>query len=338
VRSLPGRAPIVAALLTAVSSSPPPPTTLRAVSGLPAHLAGRFTDLTRCEQTADGTYFVFDRRAHAVYSVPPGAEAPKEIVQIGAEPGRILRPYGFAMARDGTFVIADAPESRGRVQIFLSSGSRLGGFVLPGREISLVTMDGLILNGLGSIAYSGRSVYINRPDSGSLVTELGIDGVSARNFGTLRTTGYEADRDLHYALNSGLIVLNPAGGFYFVFVAGVPMFRKYDANGALLFERHIEGTELDAYMTNRPTAWPRRRTDAGEMPIVRPVIRAAAADEKGNLWIALEEPYTYVYDARGDKQRVVQLRAAGIVTPTSLAFSPSGRLVVTPGCFVFDVP
>ena len=37
----------------------------------------------------------------------------------------------------------------------------------------------------------------------------------------------------------------PRGGFYFVFQAGVPMFRKYDGGGRLVFERHIEGVELD---------------------------------------------------------------------------------------------
>src|SRR4029450_1379919 len=164
---------IISALVTAAVSLPPaPPTTLRSVSGLPAHIAGRFTDLTRCEQTADGTYFVFDRRAHTVYSVPPGAEAPKEIVQIRAEPGKTLPPSAFALARTRTFVIADAPANRGRVQIFMASGSRLAGFALPGREISLVAMDGLILNGLASIAYSGRSVYINRPDSRAPITQI----------------------------------------------------------------------------------------------------------------------------------------------------------------------
>ena len=47
-------------------------------------------------------------------------------------------------------------------------------------------------------------------------------------------------------MNVGLPLGAPGGGFYFVFMAGVPMFRKYDAHGRLLFERHIEGPELDA--------------------------------------------------------------------------------------------
>lgn len=310
-------------------------TTLQSIGGLPAHVAGRFTELTLCRQAADGAFFVFDRRSHTVFRVAPGSDEPQEIVQIGAEPGRILRPYAFDLA-DGSFVIADAPQGRGRVQFFVASGSRLGGFALPGREVPLITFDGLVLSGLGSLVYNGRSIFVSRPDSGSLVTELGVDGVSARTFGELRPTGYEQERDLHLALNSGLVVINPEGGFYFVFVAGVPMFRKYDASGKQLFERHIEGTELDDYMRNRPTTWPRRKTADGEIPAVRPVVRAAAADASGNLWVSLDVPYTYVYDRRGDRQRVVQFRAAGTMAPNGLSFTKTGRLLATPGCYLFD--
>ena len=91
-------------------------------------------------------------------------------------------------------MVADAPGGRGRVQFFTSSGSRLGGFALPGREASLVTFDGLVISGLGSLVYNGRSIFVSRPESGSLVTELGVDGVSARTFGELRATGTRAGR------------------------------------------------------------------------------------------------------------------------------------------------
>jgi hypothetical protein len=310
--------------------------TLRSVGGLPAHIAGRFTELTTCQQSANGEFLVFDRRSHTVFHVDAGAHAPREIVQIGAEPGRILRPYAFDVAPNGSFVVADAPQGRGRVQVFLPSGSRLAGFALPGREVARVTFDGVVVSGLGSLVYNGRSIFMSRPESGSLVTELGIDGVSARTFGELRATGYESDRELHVALNSGLVVLNPEGGFYYVFVAGVPAFRKYDASGALVFERHIEGAELDEYMRTRPTAWPTRTTAEGETPMVRPIVRAAAADANGSLWISLDVPYTYVYDRRGDKTRAVQLRAAGLLSPTNLSFTTNGRLLATPGCFLFD--
>ncbi len=313
------------------------PETLRSVGGLPAHIAGRFTELTACRQAANGTFFVFDRRAHTVFRVPPAADAPHEIVKIGAEPGRILQPYAFDLAPDGTFVVADAPQNIARVQFFVASGGRLAGFALQNRGLPIV-LDGVVISGLASLVYSGRSIFLNQPATGSLITELGVDGVSARAFGDLRPTGHEADKDVHLGLNSGVVVLNPEGGFYFVFVAGVPMFRKYDRLGVLVFERHIEGVELDDYMRNRPTSWPRRKTEDGEMPVIRPAVRAAAADASGSLWISLDVPYTYVYDRRGDKQRVVQFRGASLMTPTNLDFTPRGQILATPGCYLFDPP
>ena len=47
-------------------------------------------------------------------------------------------------------------------------------------------------------------------------------------------------------------------------------------------------------------------------------------------------PFTYVYDANGERTRVLQFRGAGAVAPTGLSFAPDGRLLVTPGCYIFD--
>lgn len=329
-----------AALALAVSAGAAPPRlipvdTLRAVGGLPAHIAGRFEDLTICRQTSTGAFLVFDRRLHRVFHVAPAADAPTEVVSIGAEPGRLLQPYAFDAGADGTFVVADVPANRGRVQVFLPSGSRLAGFALPSAGAPLL-LDGLAVTGLASLVAGRGSVFLSQPESGSLIVERGFDGVSARAFGELRPTGQEQDRPLHLALNSGFVVINPEGGFYYVFAAGVPAFRKYDERGGLVFERHVEGVELDAYMRDRPTVWPRRKTDSGEVPLVRPIVRAAAADASGSLWLSLDVPFTYVYDRRGDKQRIVQFRAAGPLSPTNLSFTPTGRLLATPGCHLFD--
>ena len=79
----------------------------------------------------------------------------------------------------------------------------------------------------------------------------------------------------------------PGGGFYYIFIAGVPAFRKYDAEGNLLYERHIEGLEIDEHLRRLPTTWPRRKTRAGEFPVVPSAIRTAAVGPSGSLWIAL---------------------------------------------------
>jgi hypothetical protein len=321
---------------SAATLLPLPVETLKPVSALPAHLAGALEEVTVCRQSADGTYFIFDRRSHAVFSVPPSREAVRPIIQIGREPGRIIRPTAFDLADDQTFVVADAPGSRGRVQVFHVTGASLGGFLLSGRELPIVVLDGLVMNGIGSLEYTGQSVLISQPESGALMTEFALDGRILRTFGTLRRTGHEQDAQVHLALNAGLVVLNPRGGLYYVFVAGAPMFRKYRTDGTLVFERHIEGVELDEYVSSLPTSWPTRRAEDGtELPVVRPAVRAATADDEGNLWVSLSAPYSYVYDNSGDKRRTVQFRAAGILTPTSLSFTRNGRVLVSPGCYAF---
>jgi len=336
MRLLPLTVVAVVAAAAGAAAGARPVETLAAIGGLPAHIAGQFSELSSCQQTPDGEYFVFDRRGHAVYAVAPPYETARVLVQIGAEPGRLLTPSAFDLGEDGRFVVADTPNRRGRIQLFLASGTRVGGFTLATRDTPTMVVDNWLQSGLVSLGFTGQSVIISQPELGSLISEYSLDGSVSRTIGALRPTGQEADRDVHLALNTGLPVINPKGGFYFVFLSGVPMYRKYDASGTLIFERHIEGPEMDEYMRTRPSSWPRRRTEDGELPIVPPAVRAAAADADGNLWISLSVPYTYVYDPGGDKTRTVQFRAAGVVSPRSLYFTRNRRVLVAPGCSAFD--
>jgi hypothetical protein len=307
----------------------------RSVGGLAAHLAAAFEEIAACQVLPSGDYIVFDRRAHAVYTIARGAAAPTRIVQIGSERGRIIRPTAFDTAADGSFVVADAPGDQQRLQFFFPTGAELGGFTLPGRGVPQITLGEMVLSGLGALEYTGETVLISQPELGALVTEYLLSGTVLRLFGELRPTGKEKDAAVHRALNVGVVLRNPKGGYYFVFLSGVPMFRKYAADGTLVFERHIEGVEMDPYVANMPTVWPRRRTGGAELPIVPAVVRTAGVDRDGNLWISLAAPYTYVYDSSGDKRRTLQFRAAGIVSPTALFFSRD-RVIVSPGCYAFE--
>jgi len=309
---------------------------LRSVGGLPAHIAGLFEEPAAFQQAANGYYFVFDRRGHAVYIVDPDRANARKVIEVGQEEGRIIQPGGFDLAADGSFVVADVPRGQERIQIFGSGALRTGGFFVAGRAVPQVILGNLAVTGISSLQYSGGSVFISEPPRGALITEYSSSGIARRTIGGLRNTGYEQERDLHLAMNAGLPLLDPTGGFYYVFFAGQPMFRKYDEAGRLVFERHVEGREIDDLLAAQPTKWPTRRVEDREVPFVQPLIRAASVDPHGQLWISMIVPYTYVYDAHGDKARTVQFSAAGIISPTSLFFTRTGRILVTPGCYEFD--
>jgi hypothetical protein len=229
--------------------------------------------------------------------------ASRKLVQIGAEEGRVIEPSAFDVAANGSFAVADAPNGRERIQLFDASGVRTGGFLLAGRGTTRIVLGLLALNGAGTLTFTGRTLVMSHPESGWLLTEYGLAGAPIRSVGQLRPTGHEADRDLRLAMNAGIPIPDPNGGFYFVFMAGPPAFRKYDAEGELVYERAIQGREIDPVVAAIPTRWPRRAAGGGEVPLVSPTIRTAAIDPAGRLWVSFVVPFTYVYDGDGEKSR-----------------------------------
>jgi hypothetical protein len=333
------RALVTAAALLALASDPSAALrveVLRSIGGLPPHIVGRFEEPVNFQQAANGVYYVFDRRGHAVHSIDPDRRGSAKIVDIGPEPGRILQPTGFDVAPDGRFVVADNPARRPRIQTFSATGERGVGFFLPGAPAASVVFNGFVLDGIASIQYTGESLLISHPESGGLFTEYSLTGYARRTIGRLRQTGFESDRQLNVAMNAGIPLVDPTGGFYYVFITGRPMLRKYDTKGELLFERVVQGREMDELLDKQPNRWPTRRVEDRELPIVAPVVRAAAVSPRGELWLSLAAPFTYVYDQTGDKIRTVQFRAAGIMSPASMFFNRQGHLLVTPGCYEFD--
>lgn len=232
-------------------------------------------------------------------------------------------------------VVADAPAGRERIQVFTPAGFRIHGFVLPIRRTPRVLLENYVMNGIGSLLYTGRSIVLSQPDTGSLVTEHSLDGAVVGTFGHLRQTGHEDDRQVDLALNSGIPLVAHDGGWWVVFQTGEPLLQKYDRQGQLIFERHVQGREIDDILARMPTTWPRRRTEEGEVSVVSPTLRTGAVDRDGDVWIAFVAPLTYVYDRDGDKIRTVQFRAAGLVAPNSLFFASNGRVLVTPGLSEF---
>jgi len=310
-------------------------TTLDSSNALPPDIMGRFREPVGCERVPDGPTYVFDRRGHSVHTVDSDDRTFRTLVEIGGEPGRLLEPSAFDVAPDGSFAVADAPGGRERIQVFGPAGLRVGGFTRAGRSAARVAIGSLVLSGVGSLVYTGPSIVLSEPDTGWLFAEYGTLGEPLRSMGRLRATGHEDDRELHVALNAGLALPDGTGGFWFVFLAGPPAFRKYASSGELMFERVMQGRELDPIVSALPQRWPQRTADARETPLVPPLVRTAAVDHRGALWVSFVQPFTYVFDADGEKVRTVQFRAAGLVAPSSLSFPEKDRVLITPGCYEF---
>lgn len=318
------------------AQTPParPVDALKPVYAVPAHVIAQMQEPIAVTATPDGDLLILDRRAHALYRVDRNGRNLRRYGQIGYEPGNLLRPSMISMGKDDIFALMDAPSGVQRIQWMATSGLHIGQFYLPAQGTPNAIVGDQVITGAGAMAFTGQTFLVNEPAWGSLMAEMDTTGRVVRHIGLLRATGQERDTDLHLALNAGLPVVDPTGGYYFVFQTGLPMFRKYDARGVLLYERHIEGPDLDPLIQTLPNQWLRRPADAKPFP--QPLIRTAAADAKGRLWIAARTGFTHVFD-QGQKVRTVVFEGVRALQPTSFFFTRTGRLLVGPEGYEFDV-
>ena len=308
---------------------------INAIGGLPAHLVYGLQEPVGFIETSTGEFLVLDRRVHMVYAFDAKKTKRREVLKVGLEKDSVLQPAVLSLGPGDLFAVSDAQWGLERIQYFNTSGLWIGGFFLKTKVAPRLVIDSIVVNGAGSMQFTKDGFLVNQPESGGLVTQFDLNGQVVRSFGTLRPTGHEHDRDLHLAFNVGMPLATPDGGVYFIFRTGRPLIRKYDAAGTLLFERHIEGPELDSLIQSLPNVWPTRPESEGRLPIVPPLVRTAAVDRVGRLWVSLVDPFTYVYDARSEKMRTVQFKGARILEPSSLFFTAHDTVLVTPGCYEF---
>jgi len=302
-------------------------------SSLPARLTAQLLEPIGCAQASTGEYVILDRRAHTLYGVDATYTTMRKILQVGFEQGQVIQPGTLTLSASDVIAVSDAPAGYERIQYFDLNGTFQGGFYLKTPAAARLVAGRVMLNGVGSMQFTGSSFLVNHPETSSLIQEFDLQGQERRRIGTLRATGQETDPAVHLGLNTGIPLVDPTGGFFFVFQAGIPAFRKYDASGVLVYERHVEGVELDEAVHSLPAIWSR---PADTLPVIEPLVRTAAVDGRGNLWVSLTRPYAYVYDRAGDKIRTVQFRASSLISATSLAFTKTGKVIVTPGCEVFE--
>ena len=328
----------VATAAAALASTPARPDVqiLQPVAFLPSHLASTLRDPIACLETPSGEQLILDRRGHALFAVNTARTSLRRVLSFGEEAGGIAESNALAGGPNGTFAIADAPKGFDRVQWFSAEGKLLGFLDLSDKLVQPKIPGPTLSQTAGVMQFTGDRFFFALPGRGSLVSEVDLKGRTTRQIGRTRPTGQEQDPELHTALNTGFPLIDSSGNLYYVFQAGMPMFRKYDAAGKLVFERHIEGVEIDRAIEELPAVWPVRSPGDGTHPVVPALVRAAGIDRRGQLWISLSEPFTYIYDARGDKIRTVQFNAGTTVSPVSLSFTSTDHVLIAPGCYEYD--
>ena len=207
---------------------------------------------------SEGDYFVVDRRGHTVSRIDRAMTAITPLLAIGHEAGRVLRPFGFDLGV-GEFAIADAPGATERVQVFTTSGSRVSAFTLSSRS-----------EAQGATGRPGpQRRQRHAPDESTHDPAESTRHRRPRQ--RVRHPGPGAPERGHTSRHGSRwrcavapgVQRGPAGAHswrrpLFRLPDGRSRFRKYNAAGTLVFERAIQGRELDALVQTQPTTWPRR--------------------------------------------------------------------------------
>jgi hypothetical protein len=195
---------------------------LRPTAALPLRLVEDVQSPRAFVETSAGEALILDAGTQAVYAINAERTRTRRVISVGVEAGHIIRPTGFSLGPNDLLAIADSPGSYSRLQNFDSAGRLIGWFYLAEQPGARLSLGGLSLQGPGAMASTGRTFLFSAPGTGSLINEFDAQGEAVRGIGTPRPTGQEADPALHVALNRGLPLVDPTGGYFFVFDSGVP--------------------------------------------------------------------------------------------------------------------
>lgn len=264
-------------------------------------------------------FCISDRTRNSVLVVNEQLAIERVIGGIGSAPGRLFRPGYIDVSNDGIICVQDG--GNGRVQSFNIDGTYLGGFPTT--------------TYVGFAAGAGGEVYLGQPDKGHLVSVYSQSGRRLRSFGKLKTFsevygsrfGYK-DQLYHKAINRVRLSVDKDGNLLVSFMLA-PILQKYRPNGDLLFERRLEGPEIDrltrmllsdsaeAYLTMATDGFPERV-----------IALEALALGSGEINVMLADGSVYVADYEGRRLAVLNPQFGRHFTPEMAGLSPNGEVVV----------
>lgn len=270
-----------------------------------------------------GKYLLTDVKRNRVLIVKDNMEVEREFGMIGSGPGRLLHPGYIDVARDGTIYVNDGGNER--IVKFTSAGDYLG-------EFQVTTYEGLAVG-------TENEIFLGQPQDDRLVTVYSSSGKKLRSFGQLKKFSEIygaafADNDALYktALNQVRLSTDKDGNLYVSFML-IPLIQKYSPQGKLLFERKLEGPEIDRLMENiqkRKYITGNRDGAEGRIIALDPVIEPAT----GNILVPLVDGSIYVADRDGNKLALLHPQwpeqATRTFYPYVAGLGAKGELLVTP--------
>lgn len=268
-------------------------------------------------------YFLTDVEGNRLLVINNSMEVERDFGRIGSGPGRLLHPGYLDVGGDGTVFVEDGGNER--IVKFDQSGNYIGEFRVDAFQ--------------GMAVDTQNRLYLGQPEEGSLITVYSSTGIKLRSFGTLKKYSEIygetfRDKDVSHmtALNRVRLATDKDGSLYVSFMI-TPLIRKYGADGRLVFERRLEGPEIDRLMEAiQKRRYIATKSDGVDVRIIAldPVIDPA----NGNIMVPLVDGSIYVADRDGNKLSILRPawtnRGDGTFRPFVAGLGANGEFMVTP--------